>query len=290
MVVMTGSNRVAVAAATTLGQLAEQAARQQEDTETLKDSVVAGSSDDLSPMTPAEFDALADLEGDISDCWWKMGQAFAEIKAKKLYRQTKDGTRRTWEEYCKVAHALSKQQVDKIIRAADVRHTLKTETKVSVLPETVSQAVELSGLEPNEMATATEEAVNTAASENRKPTAKDFKRAAATLKIANTGTASAPASHADEGEAAEVPSAQAVSQERSFRFRASVRSTDDLVIKGVQQITADHQIKITKRGKSSGVVICHPTPDTIKNWLMNLGVWLEANKPGDFRLTIESQG
>ena len=290
MVVMTGSNRLAVAAARTLGELAEPATTQQEHTETEKNSVVAESSDDLSPMTDAEYETLADLEANISDSWWKMGQAFAEIKAKKLYRQTKDGTRRTWDEYCKDAHGISKQQVDKIIRAADVRLTLETETKVSVLPATVSQAAELSGLEPAEMATATEDAVTTAVSENRKPTAKDFKRAAATLKIANTGELSAPASQSHEGEkAAEEPPVQERRQQQPFRFRASVRSKDDLVLKAVDRITAEHEIKITKRGKPSGGVVYHPTPDNIKNWLTNLGVWLEANKPGDFRLIIESQ-
>ena len=290
MVVMTGSNRLAVAAARTLEELAERAKTQQEHTETPKNSVVAESSDDLSPMTDAEYETLADLEANISDSWWKMGQAFAEIKAKKLYRQTKDGTRRTWDEYCKDAHRISKQQVDKIIRAADVRLTLETETKVSVLPATVSQAAELSGLQPAEMATATEDAVTAAVSENRKPTAKDFKRAAATLKIANTGELSAPTSQSYEGgKAAEEPPAQERRQQRPFRFRASVRSKDDLVLKAVDRITAEHEIKITKRGKPSGGVVCHPTPDNIKNWLTNLGVWLEANKPGDFRLIIESQ-
>lgn len=288
MVVLTGSNRSAVAAARTLGHLAQQATTQQEHTE--KNSVVAESSDDLSPMTDAEYETLADLEATISDSWWEMGKAFAEIKAKKLYRQNKDGIRRTWDEYCKDTHRMSKQQVDKIIRAAEVRLTLETETKVSILPATVSQAAELSGLEPAEMAAATEEAVTTAAFENRKPTAKDFKRAAETLKNANTGALSANTRQSQEDETAveEAPTQQPL-QQRQFRFRASIKSKDDLVLKAAGRITVEHEIGIAKRGKPSGGFVCHPTPDNIKNWLTNLGVWLEANKPSDFRLIIESQ-
>lgn len=139
--------------------------------------------DEVPCMTPAEFNALADLEATISDSWWKMGRAFAQIKTDKLFRQREDGTKRTWEEYCKEVHKMTKQQVDKIIRAAAVRRTLETETKVSVLPDSVSQAAELTGMKPEDMATATENAVETATSEDRKPTAKDFRRAAKPFRI-----------------------------------------------------------------------------------------------------------
>jgi len=184
MVVMTG-NKNAVEATRTLTLLATEMYKEPQ---TTGEPGASAPGDDLAPMTEAEFESLADLEGSIQDSWWTMGQSFAEIKAKKLYRQAKDGTRQTWEEYCKSVHNLTKQQVDKIIRAADVRRTLKTETKVSVFPETVSQASELSGLEPAEMATATENAVTTATAENRKPTAKDFKRATAKFKGKATKT------------------------------------------------------------------------------------------------------
>ncbi len=133
MVVMTGSNRLAVAASRTLGELAEQATTQQEHTETPKKSVGAESSDDLSPMTDAEYETLADLEANIRTPGGRWVRRSPRSKRRSCIGRQKDGTRRTWDEYCKDAHGISKQQVDKIIRAADVRLTLETETKVSVL-------------------------------------------------------------------------------------------------------------------------------------------------------------
>jgi hypothetical protein len=157
-----------------------------------KDSSIADSGDAVSPMTQAEFAALADLEGKITDSWWHTGQSFAQIKELKLYRWSKNDRRQTWEEYCLDGHELTKQQVDKIIRAADVITQMKTETKVSVFPATVSQAVELKGLTPKEMVTATANAIQKAAKANRKPTANDYKQAAADCKPAKTGNVSVP--------------------------------------------------------------------------------------------------
>ncbi len=151
----------------------------------LAEAVRAAGELDDAPMTHADFEELADLEADIKGCWWKMGRSFAEIKAKKLYRQTTDGSRRTWNEYCRTVHDLTKQRVDTIIRAAEVRAILETETKVSVLPATASQAVELNGLEPVEMATAAADAVNMAVADNRSPTANDYRLAASKVKPKN---------------------------------------------------------------------------------------------------------
>ena len=109
-------------------------------------------------MTQAEYDRLADLEANISDHWWEMGLAYAEIRDKKLYRRTPDGQPQTWEEYCRKKHKQSKQYIDRLIRASVSVGRMRAETKVSVVPATPSQAHELVGLDPEEMATATSKA------------------------------------------------------------------------------------------------------------------------------------
>lgn len=109
MIVSVAGNERAASASEVLGGFAT-------DPE-LSGAVAEGGTPDEAPMTDAEFEALADLEASIADSWWEMGRSFAQIKAKRLYRRNKDGIRRTWEEYCKEAHGLTKQQVDKIIRA-----------------------------------------------------------------------------------------------------------------------------------------------------------------------------
>ena len=137
--------------------------------------------DDL-PMTDAEVLRLGELESGIKESWWALGRACKEIKESKLYRITRDGKKQTWEEYCQRVHDQTRQYLDRVIRATQVIVILETETKVSVFPETVSQAAPLSGLKPQEMAKATEAAFKAATSQKRNVTADDFKKAADKLK------------------------------------------------------------------------------------------------------------
>lgn len=138
-------------------------------------------SDDL-PMTDAEFKRLDELETRLKGNWLEFAQDSTEIRESRLYRRTRDGGKQTWEEYCKRFFGQTKQYVDKTIRAAEVLRVLKTETKVSVLPNSIAQAAPLSGLKSDEMAKATEAAFKVAESEKRTVTAEDFKKAAENLK------------------------------------------------------------------------------------------------------------
>ena len=136
-----------------------------------------------SPMSASEFRRLEELEKSVKDNWRKLGKDLKEIRDSKLYRQTSNGKRQSWEEYCKRNLDLSKQYVDKVIRAAEVLEVLETETKVSILPKTVSQAAKLSGLEPAQMKVACEKACLSAKSEGRKATAKDYEEAIESMNV-----------------------------------------------------------------------------------------------------------
>jgi hypothetical protein len=139
--------------------------------------------DDL-PMSAAEFQRLDQLETQIKGKWQQIALDCKEIRELKLYRRTRDGARQTWGEYCKRFQGQSKQYVDKTIRAAEVIQSLEMETKVSEFPVKISHAAPLFGLQPIDMAKATEAAFETAKSEKRKVTSEDFAKAAKTLKPA----------------------------------------------------------------------------------------------------------
>lgn len=143
-------------------------------------TVVAVSDD--SPMTDAEFRRLDVLETQLKGNWLEIAQDYKEIKESKLYRRTRDGKKQNWEEYCRRAWDKTKQYVDRTIRAFEVIETLKKETKVSALPNSIAQAAPLSGLKLEAMVKATEAAFKVAESENRTVTAEDFKIEAAKLR------------------------------------------------------------------------------------------------------------
>jgi hypothetical protein len=241
---------------------------------------------DLPAMSEAEYETLAKLEASISDSWWKIGQAFAEIKAKKLYRQTKDGTRQTWEEYCKDVHSLSKQQVDKYIRAAEVRQTLETETKVSVLPATVSQAAELSGLEPAEMAKATEEAVTTAASDNRKPTTNDFKQAA--RKNANKRKMGNVVPKATANKELKKLEKLPANKSIAAKSRIVLNINTVTLIGPIREMLEDCQLtaKTTTIAKGTSFS-CDASGDGLQSLLKSLSNLVEVNGPVDIQISLD---
>jgi hypothetical protein len=114
------------------------------------------------------------LETKVEQSLADANSALREIRDKQLFRFDEDGNRQTWEQYCRNKMKLSKQYVDKMLRAGEVMEML-TETKVSV--ERVAHAAELSGLTKTEMVVVVEKAQQVAKSENRKPKTSDFKGA-----------------------------------------------------------------------------------------------------------------
>lgn len=137
---------------------------------------------DFIPLSPDEWALLKSLEKTVV----AGGEALIEIRDKKLYRSTEDGKPQTWEEYCRRFFNKSKQYIDKMIRAAEVKRHL-TETKVSVPVEAVSHLEAMHGLSSNEIVQVAEAATETAKKEQRKPTTKDYKDARAKVEKPKPG-------------------------------------------------------------------------------------------------------
>lgn len=234
------------------------------------------------PMTEDEYDRLADLEANISDCWWEMGIAFAEIRDKKLYRCTPDGEPQTWEDYCKKKHKRSKQYVDRLIRAAESVKRMAAETIVSVLPATPSQAHELVGLNLDEMATATRQATNTAKTEGRKPTAQDFRSAAASVKANQPRT---PSPTADATDTRRTTSQSGPADTGRYAVTIKTAETSDEAV--VAQILKDLNIQfVTRKVGPVTRIVCKPSKTQMTGLLTNLGTWLDTNTPGDFEVRV----
>ena len=130
----------------------------------------------LVPLSPEELALLKDLEaaadGAISTCLLAM----TEIRDKKLYRFDENGSPQTWEEYCRRRFKMTKQYIDKLLRAEFVNQVIR-ETKVSEPLKSVAHADALHGLEPKEIVIAVGEVNATAKAENRKPKTADYKLA-----------------------------------------------------------------------------------------------------------------
>lgn len=254
------------------------------------------------PMSEAEFGELGKLESDISDCWWGMGLAFGEIKAKKLYRQTPDGERQTWEDYCKIKHKKTKQYVDRLIRAAGVTTTLKTETIVSALPATPSQASELVGLAPDEMAVAVGAALSTAKAEDRKATAKDYRNAAQAAKkkrpsppqdtandpLPGSGetTSGLPGSPAHGEQVALESSPVAVPQKaKRYSIKITVQAPEDR--QAVSDVLRELDVPfVTNQYPTMTKLVGSPLASSLGRLLTRIGLWFEENAPASFAIQV----
>ena len=131
---------------------------------------------DLTPLSPEELALLKELEAaaDGAVSTWLL--AMGEIRDNKLYRFDENGSPQTWEEYCRRRFKMTKQYIDKLLRAEFVNQVIR-ETKVSEPLKSVAHADALHGLEPKEIVIAVGEVNATTKAENRKPKTADYKKA-----------------------------------------------------------------------------------------------------------------
>jgi len=111
-------------------------------------------------LTVGEVNLLEELEGVVRDnflAFVKVGEALAEIRDKRLYRNQDN---RTWEGYCRELWDMSRQHAERLIASGKVIETLKTAPIGAVspdnpnflLPINEAQARPLANLEPKEQA------------------------------------------------------------------------------------------------------------------------------------------
>lgn len=103
----------------------------------------------------------------------EVGMAMKAIRDNKLYK----GQHETFELYVKNRWECSKSRAYQLIEAAEVDANLSTIVDKSNLPQMESQLREVGKAPPEMQAEVVKKAVEKAAEENRKPTAKDFKEA-----------------------------------------------------------------------------------------------------------------
>lgn len=247
---------------------------------------------DEAPMTDAEFQRLDVLETRIESNWQQIAQDSKEIKESKLYRRTRDGEKQTWEEYCKRFQGKSKQYVDRTIRGLEAVETLKTETTVSVFPETASQAASLNGLEPGDMATATEEAFRVAKSENRNVTEKDFKNAVEKVKPPKKSRGNkkpgSPQPKTTPQPAAEEKKVEIklVNTEPTGSVGLNINSAS--LIGPIKKFFQDFGLKPQSYQNNKGTVFTFEgSANAQKNLLENLADLVGDQKPLDMRITLE---
>lgn len=122
-------------------------------------------------LAPAERGRLAQLERTIErglTTFIEVGSALVEIRDERLYRET----HATFEEYCRERWGMARSRAYQLIDASAVADRLST--MVDKAPDSERQVRPLKRLEdPQEQAEAWQEAVDAAAAEGRKPTARD---------------------------------------------------------------------------------------------------------------------
>lgn len=130
----------------------------------------------LTPLSAEELVRRKELEemADEAASTWLL--AMVEIRDKKLYRFDEHGSAQTWEKYCRRRFKMTKQNIDKKLRAEFVNQVIR-ETKVSEPLPTVAHADALYGLDQKEIVIAVGEVNATAKAENRKPKTADYKKA-----------------------------------------------------------------------------------------------------------------
>jgi len=116
-------------------------------------------------ITTTEQARLAELETIIESNVALVGKALFEIRESRLYRQT----HKTFEEYCQARFEMSRQHINKQIKAAEIIGNLETNSFQNP-PKTETQARPLSKLPPADQPKAWEKA-NEIAKEEGKPVA-----------------------------------------------------------------------------------------------------------------------
>ncbi len=130
----------------------------------------------LDPMNEEEQKRLEELEGVIRTnfgAFVDTGLALAEIRDKKLYRQSHV----TFEAYCKEIMEISKNRANELISSARVIEHLTAiggQNGIEILPMNERQARPLTKLEPEDQIKAWQEVIETC----RKPTAHAVERVA----------------------------------------------------------------------------------------------------------------
>jgi hypothetical protein len=123
-------------------------------------------------MTKA-LSRLATLEIEIENGIRSVGQSLIEIQNDKLYKANHS----TFESYCKERWGFSDRYARTLIESEKVK--AKIGTIVPVLNLKTSHLSEISKIPEKQQAQVTAEVLERCEAENREPTAKDFKRAAA---------------------------------------------------------------------------------------------------------------
>jgi hypothetical protein len=99
-------------------------------------------------MLESEFIQLDELEAKARQALSDFAACIREIREKKLYRQGRDGVSRTWDEYCREVFGQVKQNIDREIRAYEIKIDLeKLETKVSTILTSRSHYLAFDGLD-----------------------------------------------------------------------------------------------------------------------------------------------
>jgi transcription elongation factor Elf1 len=120
-------------------------------------------------LTLAECEKDIEMINKLTDA--ARGERFNRIKENKLYRETHD----TWENYCQDRWELTPQRVGQLIQFAKTCQLIKSETQVSILPESETQTRPLNQLPPEQKITAWNIAVESANGEQ--PTANQVRTA-----------------------------------------------------------------------------------------------------------------
>jgi len=107
-------------------------------------------------LTLAECEKDIEMINKLTDA--ARGERFNRIKENKLYRETHD----TWENYCQSRWQLTPQRVGQLIEFAETCQLIKSETQVSVLPQSETQTRPLNQLPPEQKITAWNMAVESA--------------------------------------------------------------------------------------------------------------------------------
>ena len=107
-------------------------------------------------ITLAECEADLTMIDKMSDAM--KGERFNRIRENKLYRETHN----TWEQYCKEKWNLTSQRVGQLIQFAEISQLIKSETQVSVLPQSETQTHPLNQLPPEEKIAAWNKAIESA--------------------------------------------------------------------------------------------------------------------------------